>query len=100
MAMELPDEAVVYQFQSLLAPVVEDWTAAAELRTKHFVSPNRLRDLTPRLLQCRSQVAAEREMRNVPPELLPLALSRRSARRSRTGACTNPTRKRGIRLPR
>jgi glucose-6-phosphate isomerase len=72
MAMELPDEAVVYQYQALLAPTVEDWTAAAELRTKHFVSPNRLRDLTPRLLQCRSQVAAEREMRNVPPELQPL----------------------------
>jgi glucose-6-phosphate isomerase len=72
MAMELPDEAVVYQFQSLLAPVVEDWTAAAELRTKHFASAARLKDLTPRLMQCRSQVAADREMRNVPPEMQPL----------------------------
>ena len=36
---------------------------------RHFVAPSRLKDLPPRLLQCRSQVAAEREMRNAPPEL-------------------------------
>ena len=72
MAMELPDEAVVYQYSSLLAPVLEDWTAAAELRAKHLVAPSRLKDLTPRLMQCRSQVAADREMRNVPPEAMPL----------------------------
>jgi glucose-6-phosphate isomerase len=71
MAMELPDEAIAYNYQSLLVPLVEDWTAAGELRTKHFLSPARLKELTPRLLHCRSQVAAEREARNVPPENLP-----------------------------
>jgi glucose-6-phosphate isomerase len=72
MAMELPDEVVTYQYQSLLAPAVEDWTPAAELRAKHFLAGQRLKDLSPRLMQCRSQVAADREMRNVQPENLPL----------------------------
>jgi hypothetical protein len=72
MAMELPDEAIVYNYQSLLVPVGEEWNAAAELRARHFLPPGRLKELTPRLMQCRSQVAAEREVRNVPPESLPL----------------------------
>jgi glucose-6-phosphate isomerase len=70
--MELPDEAIAYNYQTLLAPTGEEWTAAAELRAKHFVAAARLKELSPRLLQCRSQVAAERELRNVPPENLPL----------------------------
>ena len=39
MAMELPDEAISYDYNGLLAPVLEDWSAAAELRTRHFVTP-------------------------------------------------------------
>ncbi len=70
--MQLPDEAIAYNYQSLLAPVGEEWNAAAELRARHFLSPARLKELTPRLMQCRSQVAAERELRNVPPEMQPL----------------------------
>jgi glucose-6-phosphate isomerase len=69
--MELPDEAIAYHYQQLLVPA-EEWTAAGEVRARHFVAPGRLKDLMPRLLQCRSQVAAEREMRNPPPEMLPL----------------------------
>jgi glucose-6-phosphate isomerase len=72
MAMELPDEAVTYQYQGLLVPAGEDWTPAAELRAQHFVAPARLKELIPRLTQVRGQVAADREMRNVPNELLPL----------------------------
>jgi glucose-6-phosphate isomerase len=72
MAMELPDEVVSYQYQSLLAPAVEDWTPAAELRARHFLPAQHLKDLSPRLMQCRSQVAADREMRNVQAEQLPL----------------------------
>src|SRR5437763_8927365 len=72
MAMELPDEAITYNYQSLLAPAHEDWTVAAEMRTRHYLPPARLKELQSRLLQCRSQVAAEREVRNVPPENLPL----------------------------
>src|SRR5579872_4956504 len=72
MAMELPDEALTYNYQSLLVPALEDWTAAAELRTKHFLSPTHLKDLMPRLMQCRSQVATDRDARNVAPENMPI----------------------------
>ena len=30
--MQLPDEAISYQYQGLLIPAAEDWTPAAELR--------------------------------------------------------------------
>src|SRR5262245_23030791 len=70
--MQLPDEAISYHYQSLLVPPAEEWTCAAELRARHFLPPNALKDLVPRLLQVRSQVAAERELRQVPPEMQPL----------------------------
>jgi glucose-6-phosphate isomerase len=72
MAMELPDEAVSYNYQGLLVPVGEEWTAAAEVRARHFLHPSRVKELGPRLVQCRSQVAADREARNVPPENQPI----------------------------
>jgi glucose-6-phosphate isomerase len=53
-------------------PAVEDWTPAAELRAQHFLPSARLKDLMPQLLHVRSQVAAERELREVPPEMQPL----------------------------
>jgi glucose-6-phosphate isomerase len=70
--MELPDEAIGYNYQGLVAPAIEEWTAQAELRAKHFVSPSRFKELHQRLMQCRSQVAADRELRNAGPEMLPL----------------------------
>src|SRR5690348_15407640 len=70
--MQLPDEAITYQYQSLLVPTGEEWTAAAEMRAQHFLPPGLLKDLAPRLMQVRSQVAADRELRQVPPELQPV----------------------------
>jgi glucose-6-phosphate isomerase len=70
--MQLPDEAISYQYQGALAPQTEDWTPAAELRVRHFVSAGRLREIQPRLMQMRSLVATERELRLVPLELQPL----------------------------
>jgi glucose-6-phosphate isomerase len=70
--MQLPDEAVSYEYQGLLAPLQEEWGPTAEVRARHFLSPQRLRDLQPRITQVRSQVVAEREMQQVPAELLPL----------------------------
>jgi glucose-6-phosphate isomerase len=70
--MQLPDEAISYNYQALLQPVREDWTPAAELRSQHFLPLAALKDLLPRLNQVRSQVAAERDPRPVPPELQPL----------------------------
>src|SRR5436309_1667349 len=70
--MQLPDEAIAYQYQALLLPAAEDWTPSAELRTRHFLAPGTLKDLEPRLMQVRGKVAAERELKNPPPELNPL----------------------------
>src|SRR5262245_56071350 len=70
--MELPDEAISYNYQGLLVPSGEEWTAAAEMRARNFIPPQRFRELQQRPLQCRGQVAADREMRNVPAESLPL----------------------------
>jgi glucose-6-phosphate isomerase len=70
--MELPDEAITYSTTGLMAPAAEEWTAAAELRARNFVSPARFKELHQRLLQCRGQVAADREMRNPPADYLPL----------------------------
>lgn len=70
--MELPDESISYNYQGLVAPATEEWTAAAELRARNFVGPARFKELQQRLLQCRGQVAADRELRNPAPEYLPL----------------------------
>jgi glucose-6-phosphate isomerase len=70
--MQLPDETISYQYQNLLTGNVEEWTPAAELRMQNLLSPLRLKDFMPRLLQIRSQVAAERELKQAPPELRPL----------------------------
>lgn len=70
--MQLPDEAITYQVPGLLVPLGEEWTPAAELRGRHFVAPARFKELQPRLLQCRGQVASDRELRNPPPDYLPL----------------------------
>jgi glucose-6-phosphate isomerase len=70
--MQLPDEAIVYNYQNLLAPALEDWTPTAELRQHHYLSQTKLRELIPRVLQVRSQVATERDLKQVPPEMQPL----------------------------
>jgi glucose-6-phosphate isomerase len=70
--MKLPDEAITYQYQAALVPSGEEWTAAAELRARYLLPPAQLRDLQPRLAHVRSQIATERELRQVPAELQPL----------------------------
>ncbi|HZZ80318.1 MAG TPA: glucose-6-phosphate isomerase [Gemmataceae bacterium] len=70
--MQLPDEAISYDYKNLLTPTLEDWTPAAELRQEHFLSQAKLRDLVPRAMQVRSQVATERDLKQIPPEMTPL----------------------------
>src|SRR6267142_1237141 len=70
--MQLPDEAIVYDFKNLLAHAEDEWTPAAELRGQHFLSPDALQELTPRVLQVRSQVATERELKQIPPKMQPM----------------------------
>jgi glucose-6-phosphate isomerase len=70
--MQLPDESITYEYQSLLLPAVQEWTPVAELQSRHFLPGARLKELVPRLMQVRSQVATERELQQVSPELEPL----------------------------
>ncbi len=70
--MQLPDESILYQYHGLMIAPLEDWTPAAELRAKHYLHPEEVRELIPRLMQVRSQVAAERDISQVPQESLPL----------------------------
>lgn len=60
--MQLPDEIISYQYQSLLVPALAEWNPSAELKATHFLQPARLKELIPRALQVRSQVAAERDL--------------------------------------
>jgi glucose-6-phosphate isomerase len=70
--MQLPDEAITYQYQSLLHPSSDEWTALAELRTQQYLSPARLKGITNQMMQVKSQVATERDLQQVPAELQPL----------------------------
>ena len=52
--MQLPDEAISYNYQSLLIPQQRGGgTAAAELRAKHFLNLNRIKDLARRVEQAK-----------------------------------------------
>jgi glucose-6-phosphate isomerase len=71
--MELPDELLEYRYQHLLAPAAGGpFTPLAEMQAAHFLSPARLREVVPQLMQVRGQVAADREMQNPPPESRPV----------------------------
>jgi glucose-6-phosphate isomerase len=70
--MQLPDEAITYQYQSLLLPTSDEWTPLSELRANHLLPPARLKGLSQQVMQVRSQVATERELLQPPPEMRPL----------------------------
>ena len=70
--MQLPDEAISYHYQGLLAPSFEDWTPVEELRQQHLLPPAKIKELMPRLMQVRSQVVAERDLHQVPAQLGPI----------------------------
>ena len=70
--MQLPDEAISYNYQSLVVPFSEDWSLLTELRKKELISPARLKALSQQIMQVRSQVATERDLQNPPPEMQPL----------------------------
>lgn len=70
--MQLPDEAIEYDYRRLLAPNPEPWTPLAELQAKHFLSSDRLDPMRTMLNAVRGQIAAERSLENPPPKLQPL----------------------------
>ncbi len=70
--MQLPDEAISYNYQNAFAAPVEEWSAAGELRSRHLLHYAQLRDLTERLTKVRGQIAGDRELKNPAPEQTPL----------------------------
>ena len=70
--MQLPDEIISYTYQSLLVPAHSEWTPSAEIKAGHFLQPAKLKELIPRLLQVRSQVATERDLDHTKAEQQPL----------------------------
>src|ERR1700738_1217501 len=70
--MQLPDEAISYDYQAALVTASEEWTVLTELRSCHLLNSARLRGLGDRLNQIRRQIAAERDLQIVPNDLQPL----------------------------
>jgi len=70
--MQLPDEAIEYTYQRLLAPLPDAWTPLAELQSQNFLSLDRLDQLRPLMNTLRGRVAADREMQNPLPKDTPL----------------------------
>jgi glucose-6-phosphate isomerase len=70
--MQLPDEAIEYDFRRLLVPPADAWTPLAVLQSEHFLPPERLDAMRTLMTAVRGQVASERELANPPPKLLPL----------------------------
>jgi glucose-6-phosphate isomerase len=70
--MQLPDETIEYDYHGALASPPEAWTPLAELQAQNLITPARLRAIVPQLQQARSQLAAERDLLDPPPEQRPL----------------------------
>src|SRR4051812_40903693 len=70
--MQLPDEAITYQYQNLMPPAGEEWTPLTETRAKHFLGAARLKAIAQQIMQVPSQGAPEREFKTPPPEMKPL----------------------------
>lgn len=70
--MHLPDESIEFNYQGAIAPLPEFWGPLAEMQAKHLLHRDRIRGITPLLMQVRSEIAAERELQQPPPDRLPL----------------------------
>src|SRR5260221_7356035 len=65
-AMQLPDEAIEYNYQNAIYTPSEAWNPLTELQAKNFLPRARLQSLLPVLNAVRGQVVAEREMEQKP----------------------------------
>jgi glucose-6-phosphate isomerase len=70
--MQLPDESIELHYQGAIAPQPEFWGPLAEMQAKHLLPKDRIRGLAPLVMQVRSEIAAERELQQPPPDRLPL----------------------------
>ena len=58
--MQLPDEAVEYDYSGLMAPPGDGWTPLDELRAKHLLAPEALDQVREALIKIRMGIAADR----------------------------------------
>ena len=65
--MQLPDEAIEFNYAGVLMPLADAWTPLAELQGKNYLRVERLEAVKQQLMQVRAQVASERSMTNPPP---------------------------------
>ncbi len=70
--MQLPDEAIEFDYSGVLLPHAEAWTPLAELQSKHYLRPERVEAVKQQLMSVRQQVASERTMVSPPSKMLPL----------------------------
>jgi glucose-6-phosphate isomerase len=70
--MQLPDEAIEFNYAGVLLPHIDAFTPLAELQARNYLRPERLEAIKQQLMQVRQQVASERTMTNPPQKLLPL----------------------------
>ena len=70
--MQLPDEAIEFNYAGALIPHSEAWSPLAELQAQNFLRSERVEAVKQQLMQVRQQVGAERQMTNPPPKMLPL----------------------------
>ena len=72
--MQLPDEAISFNYQSLLfLPSPEDeWKPLLELQSDNFLPPAQLKAIISQIIQVKQQVATERELLEPPAHLRPL----------------------------
>lgn len=70
--MQLPDEAIEFNYTGALLPHSDAWTPLAELQAENYLRPERVEAVKQQLMQVRQQVGAERQMTNPPPKMLPL----------------------------
>jgi glucose-6-phosphate isomerase len=70
--MQLPDEAIEFNYSGCLLPQSDNWSPLAELQAKHYLRPERVEAVKQQLMQVRQQVGSERQMESPPAKLLPL----------------------------
>jgi glucose-6-phosphate isomerase len=71
--MQLPDEAIEFNYAGLLAPNPDPWTPLVELQTQNYLKPERIEAVKQQLMQVRQQVASERTVpATLPPKMVPL----------------------------
>ena len=60
--MQLPDEAIEFNYTGAPGPARRGLDPVAELQAKNYLAPERVDAIKQQLMQVRQQVAAERQM--------------------------------------